>query len=145
MTDAPMPVTLAAGLRAEMCDFVRSAGARRVMPTVFHVGSPGRRPTVNHFAIADDRRFDHGLRADLVERAVGALSCERPVGWVTRTGTLAPTDPDFDWFAATREAFARHDLTLPGFFVITRTGWLNLMTENVVPQPGVRPRRSRPA
>lgn len=149
VTDAPPPDaladTLAASLRTAMIDFVNAAGALRVLPTVFHVGRPGGRSGSDLTAIPDDPALDPGLRADLVERAVDGLSCVDPYGWVTRSGALAPTDADYAWFAATREAFARHGLVLPGFFVICRSGWLNLMTEGVLPQPGVRRRRRRPA
>lgn len=132
---------LEAALRMTMCDFVRTIGARRVIPTVFHVGKLGRRTGAHQRAIPEDPRWVHGLRTDLVERALDALVCEDPVGWVTRSGTLEPTDPDLAWFAATREAFARHELALPGFFVITRSGWIDLTAEQVVPNRGARPRR----
>jgi hypothetical protein len=122
---------LAGQLRAALCEFVTSAGTRRRLPTLFHVGTPGG----DHLTLPHDARFDAGLRADLVERALDGLdgrAAERPVPWLTRTGALSPADADFAWFSATREAFGRHGLTLPGFFVLTRYGWLNLANEDVI-------------
>jgi len=129
---------LAAQLRAAMCDFVAAAGTRRKLPIVLHVGTPGG----GHATLPHDPWFDAGLRADLVERAIDGLTgpaARRPCPWLTRTGALAPTDADFAWFSAAREAFGRHDLDLPGFFVITRYGWLNLANEDVIRWRRVRP------
>ena len=129
---------LAGQLRAALCDFVTSAGTRRLLPTAFHVGTPGS----DHLTLPHDACFDAGLRADLVERAIDGLegrAAARPVPWLTRSGELSPADCDFAWFAAARAAFGRHGLPLPGFFVMTRHGWLNLADEEVVRWRRVRP------
>lgn len=131
---------LAAQLRTALCDFVSAAGTRRRLPTLFHVGTPGG----DRITLPHDLYFDAGLRADLVERAIDGLdgrAGERPVPWLTRTGDLTPSDADFAWFSASREAFGRHDLALPGFFVVTRYGWLNLANEDVIRWRRVRPHR----
>jgi hypothetical protein len=133
---------LAGQLRAALCDFVSDAGTRRRLPTRFHVGTPGG----TRVSLAHDHAFDAGLRADLVQRAIEGLdgaAARRPVPWLTRTGDLSPTDADFAWFSAAREGFGRHGLALPGFFVITRHGWLNLANEDVIRWRRVRPRRDR--
>jgi hypothetical protein len=130
---------LAGQLRVALCDFVSSAGTRRRLPTLFHVGTPGG----DQVTLPHDLYFDAGLRADLVERAIDGLdgpAGERPVPWLTRTGDLTPTDADFAWFTAAREGFGRHGLELPGFFVVTRYGWLNLANEDVIRWRRVRPR-----
>jgi hypothetical protein len=133
---------LAGQLRTALCDFVTGAGTRRQLPTLFHVGTPGGvQVTLPH-----DLSFDAGLRADLVERAIDGLdgrAGERPVPWLTRCGDLAPTDADFAWLSAAREGFGRHARELPGFFVITRHGWLNLANDDVIRWRRVR--RARPA
>jgi len=132
---------LAGQLRAALCDFVSAAGTRRRLPTLFHVGTPGG----EQITLPHDLYFDAGLRADLVERAIDGLDGPagvRPVPWLTRTGDLAPTDADFAWFTAAREGFGRHGLELPGFFVITRYGWLNLANEDVIRWRRVRPRQA---
>ena len=116
---------LAGQLRAALCDFVSAAGTRRLLPTLFHVGTPGG----DHLTLPHDAYFD-----------LAGGAGERPVPWLTRTGDLAPTDADFAWFAAAREGFGRHTLDLPGFFVVTRYGWLNLANEDVIRWRRVRPR-----
>jgi hypothetical protein len=131
---------LAGQLRAALCDFVTAAGTRRRLPTLFHVGRPGG----DHLTLPHDPYFDAGLRADLVERAIDGLdgpAATRPCPWLTRTGDLSPADADFAWFAAARDGFGRHGLDLPGFFVVTRYGWLNLANEDVIRWRRVRPRR----
>jgi hypothetical protein len=133
---------LARGLRAAMSAFVDQAGARRVLPTVFRVGRPGGTPA-EQWAVLDDPGYDAGLRSDLVEQALAMVDVERPCPWLTRSGTLVPGDADLAWFAASRLAYARLGLDLPGFFVITRHGWLNLMTDTLMPVPGLRPRKRR--
>jgi hypothetical protein len=129
---------LAGQLRAALCEFVTTAGTRRKLPTLFHVGTPGG----VHITLPHDACFDAGLRADLVERAIDGLegpAADRPVPWLTRTGDLTPADCDFAWFSAAREGFGRHGLELPGFFVVTRYGWLNLANEGVIRWRRVRP------
>ena len=133
---------LAAQLRAALCDFVTAAGTQRRLPTLFHLGTPGG----EHVTLPHDLRFDPGLRADLVERAVDGLegrAAQRPVPWLTRTGDLAPTDADFAWFSAARQGLGRHGLELPGFFVVTRYGWLNLANEELIRWRRVRPDPTR--
>lgn len=133
---------LAAQLRAALCGFVAAAGTRRLLPTLFHVGTPGG----EEISLTHERWHDAGLRADVVERALEGLSgraAERPVPWVTRCGELVVTDVDLAWLAAAREGFGRHGLDLPGFFVMTRYGWVNLLTEESVRWSRVRPHRTR--
>jgi len=135
---------LAGQLRAALCDFVASAGTRRNLPTLFHVGTPGG----DRITLPHDVTFDSGLRSDLVERALEGLegrAAERPVPWLTRTGDLSPADADLAWFAAARDGFGRLGVELPGFFVVTRHGWFNLANEDVVRWRRVRPQRSRAA
>lgn len=134
---------LATGMRAAMSAFVNAAGTRRVLPTIFHVGRPGGRAD-ERWAIVDDPSQDAGLRIDLVEYAVEAAGLANPVPWMTRSGDLSPHDADLAWFAATRLAFERLELDLPGFFVVTRKGWMNLLTEDVQVQR-IRARRRRQA
>jgi hypothetical protein len=123
-------------LRLALTEHVTAAGTRRSLPTVLHIGTPG----VEQVVVPDEPSLDPGLRADLVERAVDGLELvQPPIAWLTRCGELSPADADLAWFAATREAFARHSLAPPGFFVMTRYGWLNLVNDEVVRWSRVRP------
>lgn len=121
-----MKSSLATAIHAELRTFVATAGTRRSLATTCHVGHPG----------GESRRWLHGgprddasMRADLVERALDGLAVtEGACGWLTRGGDLELVDADAEWFAACRTAFARHGVPLPAFFVLNRTGWLDLVT-----------------
>lgn len=129
---------LTAMLRAEVSHFIAAAGTRRVLPAQLHIGTPGG----HRLTVAHDSSYDAGLRADLIERMIdgleaGSLSCS----WITRSGPMAPGDADFAWSAAARAAFGRYGISYPGFFVITRGGWLHLETGQAVAHQPVRRRR----
>jgi len=120
-----MDHSLACAIRSELRAFVISAGTRRSLVTTCHVGHPG----------GEQVHLEHGvtmepaLRADLVERAIdGVLSVDGACAWITRGGELSLTDADAEWFAASRSAFARHGLRLPAFFVLNRSGWVDLVS-----------------
>lgn len=121
-----MDSTLAAGIRAELRSFVAAAGTRRSLPTRCHVGHPGGQ----HARWAHDVTTDPSLRADLVERAIdGLVVVENACAWVCRGGELEVSDVEAEWFTAASTGFARHGLPLPAFFVLNRTGWLDLVSE----------------
>ncbi len=126
---------LAGRLRAALCAFVDEAGTRRSLPVVFHVGIPGGRPDLEQVAVPHALGTDASLRGDLADRALSRLSARaraEACPWVTRSGGLHATDPDLQWLAAAYAAFGRHGCEWPGFFVITRHGWINLSTEESV-------------
>ena len=123
-------------LRLALARHVSAAGTRRALPTLMHVGVPDLEEVV----LPEEPGLDTGLRADLMERALDGLVLEvPPLPWLTRTGELAPGDVDLAWFAATREAYGRHCLELPGFYVMTRYGWLDLATDELIRWSRVRP------
>ena len=114
---------LAAGITRELRAFVAASGTRRALPTTCHVGHPGREKVVLAWV------EDAGLRPDLVVRAIDGLeSTEEACAWVTRGGELGTTDADAAWFAAARHGFARHDLALTAFVVVTRNAWVDLVS-----------------
>lgn len=125
-------------LHRAQVDFVRAAGTRRSLPREFHLGVPGG----EHLTLADDPTFDAGLRADVVERALDGFDrslVPQPVPWITRSGELVAGDADYAWLTASMEAFGRHALTVPGFYVVTRYGWLDLVAGHLVRTGRVRP------
>ena len=131
-----MDAELAAAITRELRVFVASAGTRRALPTTCHVG----RPTGEQVALPDVP--DQGLRTDLVVRAIdGLTSTEGACAWVTRGGDLDTTDTDAAWFAATRAGFSLHGLELPAFVVVTRSAWLDLVSEEHRVWRRVRTRR----
>jgi len=131
---------LAGRIHRAMLDFVAAAGTRRALPTTMHVGAPEGQ----HADIAVDDWHDAGLRTELVARALAGLedrAFERALPWLTRTGELDVHDSDLQWCADARQAFARYGLELPGFFVVTRRGWSNLLTGEAHRWHRVRPAR----
>jgi hypothetical protein len=121
-----MEPSLAAAVRAELRAFVVAAGTRRSLPTTCHVGHPGGE---HSRWVHGGRSDDPAMRADLVERAIdGLASTDGACGWLTRGGGLDLADADAEWFAAVRSGFARHGLTLPAFFVLNRTAWVDLVS-----------------
>ncbi|MBO9520433.1 MAG: hypothetical protein J7518_02755 [Nocardioidaceae bacterium] len=140
----PDPAALARGLRTALHSFLDAAGSRRVLPAVFHVGRPGGRPE-QRWAVVDDSAYDVAFRADLVARGLDALALEDPCPWLTRGGDLVPAEVDRVWHRAARLAYGRLGLTMPGFFVVTRRGWLNLAADDPAPVIPRRRRRTRPA
>jgi hypothetical protein len=131
-----MDPSLATGIRAELRAFVTGAGNRRALPTSCHVGHPGG----EHSRFAHAAVDEASLRADLVERALDGLEVvDGACAWVTRGGELHLTDADAEWFAASMTAFARYGLVLPAFFVLNRTGWIDLVSEERRQWTRVRP------
>jgi hypothetical protein len=136
MTPARDPAEIAGLLRLALTQHVTAAGTRRALPTLMHVGTP----EVEEMVVAEQPGLDPGLRADLMERALDGLDLEQPpIPWLTRSGVLSPGDADLAWLAATREAYGRHALPLPGFYVLTRYGWLNLTTDEQISWTRIRP------
>jgi hypothetical protein len=126
----PLPAfdRLARGISAELRQFVRGAGRRRMLPFTAYVGVPGGPRT----ALGDDAR-EPVLRADLVERgvdavALGVAESQRTCAWVTRADGLDPETRDLEWMVAAHTGFARHGLELPAFFVVGRYGWHELLS-----------------
>ena len=120
-----MEPSLAFAIRAELRAFVIAAGTRRSLPTTCHVGHPGGEQVHLEHGVTTDP----SLRTDLVERAIdGLLATDEACAWITRGGELTLADADAEWFAASQTAFARHGLPLPGFFVLNRSGWVDLVS-----------------
>jgi hypothetical protein len=117
---APVPAGL---LTRVLHDFVRAAGRRRTLPTVLHLGHPYGELV----AVPEQDWYDAAARADLVTRALDGLEDPAPLAWLTRAGTLAAEDVDLHWCAAVQTGYARHGLPLSGFYLITRTGWCDLI------------------
>lgn len=128
MTTAPLP--LAGMLRAELEHFVATIGSRRNVPPRLYVGQPGMERLPVTTAVGDGPG-EAGWRADVLERAVAGV--DSPVcSWLTRSGALQPGDHDLAWCGAALTAFARHGLELPGFYVVNRHGWVDVLTGETV-------------
>lgn len=126
---SPQSLPLAALLRRELDEYVGSLGRRRAAVPAVHVGLPG----VERVSVGADplTRREVCWRADLLDRALEGV--EQPVtAWITRAGSLEPTDDDQAWCGAATMAFARHGLRLPHFHVLNRYGWRELIGGDVV-------------
>ncbi|MCZ4498483.1 MAG: hypothetical protein JWQ74_1036 [Marmoricola sp.] len=134
-----MDATLTDQLRAALSAFVTESGTRRSLPCTVRLGVPGG----EHLALPHDPTLDAGLRSDVLERALDTLDPSTAVPWLTRSGDLVPGDIDFAWFTAAREAFSSHGYAAPGFFVMNRYGWLNLVDDTAVRWSRVRVRTRR--
>lgn len=124
-----------------MLDFVASAGRARTLATTVHVGAPEGA----HVDVIAEPWFDAGLRVDLVARALSGLDRATFAGalpWLSRGGGLDQHDADLQWCAASLAAFARFGRVPPGFFVVTRRGWLDVLSGQVQRWERVRPERS---
>lgn len=105
--------------------YQRECRGRRTHPVVLRLGAlSGKFVEVPH-----QWATDPGLRADLLERLLDDLEPADAVLWLTRGGALAPGDTDFAWYAAGRAAYGRHGHQLGAFYIITRAGWLDLVTD----------------
>ena len=133
---------LAGQLRCATLDFVARAGNLRSLPTTLHLGTPGDAWT----DVLVETWHDAGLRTELVAQALATLddaAFAAALPWLTRSGDLATRDADLAWCAASLAAFGRYGVTPPGFFVVTRRGWLDLLTGEARTWSRVRPARCR--
>ncbi|HET8560880.1 MAG TPA: hypothetical protein VFL69_10210 [Marmoricola sp.] len=139
---APLPAPVVEQLRRATLDFVAAATGLRALPTTVHVGAPlGER-----IDVVSEHWFDAGLRTELVAQALAGL--DEPtfavaLPWLTRSGDLETHDADLAWCAASLAAFGRYGAAPPGFFVVTRRGWLDLLSGEARTWSRVRPARWR--
>jgi hypothetical protein len=115
-------------LRQEVGRF-RARESRRVFDVSVHVGVLGG-PRDSFVVRAQDLpAVDAALRTDVVAALVGNSPASWRTAWLVRPGTPEPHDLDLQWLAAASSAFGMHDRTLDGFFVLTRAGWRDVLTD----------------
>lgn len=113
---------------------LRRRQTRRRFDAVVEVGvvdGPRRSATV---PAAARPLLDPGTRsalvATLLEEYVDQPAAERPTdAWLVRPGEPVLQDDDLAWLSAADRAFASSGVDLAGFYVITRTGWLDVRSE----------------
>jgi hypothetical protein len=115
-------------LREEVGRF-RARESRRVFDLAVHIGQLGGRRDIFVVPARDLPVMDVGLRTDVAAALLEGTDESWREAWVTRPGTPELHDLDLQWLAAVREAFAMHGRTLEGFWVITRFGWRDALTE----------------
>jgi hypothetical protein len=108
---------------------LRLRESRRVFDASVHVGELGGARTGFVVAARDLPVMDVQLRCDVVGRLLEDAPEAWQTTWLVRPGTPEPHDVDLQWLAAARAAFAMHGRPLGGCYVVTRTGWRDLVTE----------------
>jgi hypothetical protein len=113
-------------LRREV-GLLRQRETRRVFDTAVHVGVLGGE-SAGFVARAQDLPvLDAGLRTDVVCGLLAGLPARAVAAWVVRAGTPEPQDVDLEWLAAARAAAGVLGRELDGCYVITRTGWRDVL------------------
>jgi hypothetical protein len=122
------PTTLSL-LRLEVGD-LRQRQKRQRFDTVVHLGRLGGRHRTCTVPLADRAVLDPGTRTDVVSRLLEAepVSAGPASVWLSRAGEPQVQDDDLAWLSAAGRAFGALDRRLDGFWVVTRTGWLDVRT-----------------
>jgi hypothetical protein len=114
-------------LRSEVGQF-RARESRRVFDTVVHLGRLGG-PRDSFVVRAQDLpALDPALCTDVVSSMVEQSPPEWCTVWLSRAGVPQLHDVDQLWHAAAGVAFGIHGRLLEGFYVLTRSGWLDVRT-----------------
>ena len=115
-------------LRQEVGRF-RARESRRVFDLSAHVGVLGGPRDSFVVRARDLPAVDGALRTDVVAALVEDSPKSWRTAWLVRPGTPEPHDLDLQWLAAASTAFGIHDRALDGFFVLTRSGWRDVLTD----------------
>lgn len=115
-------------LRAEVGRF-RTRESRRVFDVSVHVGVLAGLRDSFVVRAQDVPAVDAALRIDVVSALLEDSPDEWHTGWLVRPGTPEVHDIDRQWLAAAVTAFGMHDRPMDGFFVLTRTGWRDVLTD----------------
>jgi hypothetical protein len=107
---------------------LRERESRRVFDASVHVGRLGGERSGFVLRAQDRLAMDEGLRIDVLCRLLDGTGIDDHTAWLVRPGTPEPHDLDLRWLAAARTAFGVHGRALDGCFVITRTGWRDVVT-----------------
>jgi hypothetical protein len=115
-------------LRQEVGRF-RERESRRVFDLSVHVGELGGARDSFVVRAQDLPAVDAALRTDVVSALLEQTpDCWR-TAWLARPGTPEVHDLDLQWLAAATTAFAMHGRSLGGFYVLTRAGWRDALTD----------------
>lgn len=126
-----MPASLSPDVRALLRQEVgrfRGRESRRVFDAAVHVGVLAG-PRDSFVVRAQDLPVvDTALRTDVLCSLVEQAPPDWHTVWLARSGDPELHDQDLCWLAAARTAFGIHARPLEGFYVITRTGWRDVLS-----------------
>ena len=114
-------------LRLEVGRF-RARESRRVFDPAVVVGELGGDRDSFVLRAQDLPAVDGALRTDVVSALLEDSPPTWRTAWVVRPGTPEPHDLDLRWLAAARTAFGMHARPLDAFYVLTRSGWRDVVT-----------------
>jgi hypothetical protein len=106
---------------------LRERESRRVFDASVHVGVLGGPRTGFVVRAQDLPVVDVALRTDVVSALVEQSPDDWCSAWLVRPGTPEGHDLDLQWLAAVRTAFGIHDRSLDGYYVLTRSGWRDVL------------------
>jgi hypothetical protein len=107
---------------------LRGRESRRVFDPSVHVGILGGDRTGFVLRAKDRPALDAALRIDVACRLLADSPSPWTTTWLVRAGTPEEHDLDLQWLSAARMGFGIHDRVLDGCFVVTRTGWRDVVT-----------------
>lgn len=124
------PVDVRALLREEV-GRLRERESRRVFDVAVQVGVLAG-PRDSFVVRAQDLpAVDAALRTDVLCSLVEQAPPTWRTAWLVRPGVPELHDQDLCWLAAARTAFGIHARSLEGFYVVTRTGWRDMLTDEI--------------
>lgn len=124
----PLDVDARLLLRQEV-GWLRARESRRVFDLSVHVGVLGAGRDSFVVRAQDLPAVDAALRTDVVAGLVEDSPVSWRTAWLVRPGSPEPHDLDLRWLSAASSAFGMHDRPLDGFFVLTRSGWRDVLTD----------------
>jgi hypothetical protein len=107
---------------------LRARESRRVFDPSVHVGILGGDRTGFVLRAKDGPALDAALRIEVACRLLANSPPQWHTAWLVRTGTPEGHDLDQQWLSAARMGFGIHGRVLDGCFVVTRTGWRDVVT-----------------
>jgi hypothetical protein len=107
---------------------LRARESRRVFDPSVHVGILGGGRAGFVLRAKDSPALDTALRIEVACRLLVDSPPQWRTAWLVRGGTPESHDLDLQWLSAARMGFGIHDRVLDGCFVVTRTGWRDVVT-----------------
>jgi hypothetical protein len=127
--EEPIDATLRLLLREEVGS-LRARESRRRFDASVQVGILGGARAGFVLRAKDRPVMDAALLRDVASRLVEGSPSSWRHAWLVRPGTVEPHDLDLHWLAAARAAFGSVERPLGGCFVVTRSGWRDVVTDD---------------